>query len=51
MGLRCPKPEDLLGEDQGAGFGSEGWPRVWVPFGGKELIRDLRMGDLWKFVA
>ena len=37
---------DLLGEGQGAGFGSEGWSRVWVPFGCKELIWDLRMGGL-----
>ena len=44
MGLQCPRPEDLSGEDQGAGFGSEGWPRVRVPFGCKELIWDLRMG-------
>ena len=35
----------------GAGFGSEGWPRVLVPFGCKELIWDLRMGGLLKFVA
>ena len=46
MGLRCPKPEDLSEEDQGAGFGSEGWPRVRVPFGCKELMWDLRMGGL-----
>ena len=51
MGLQCPKPEDLLGEDQGAGFGSEGWPKVQVPFGCKELMWDLRMGDLKKFAA
>ena len=25
MGFRCPRPEDLSGEGQGAGFGSEGW--------------------------
>ena len=37
---------DLLGEGQGAGFGSEGWSRVWVSFGYEELIWDLRMGDL-----
>ena len=46
MGLRCPKPEDLSGEDQGAGFGSQGWPRVRVPFGCKELMWDRRMGGL-----
>ena len=46
MGFRCPRPEDLSGEGQGAGFGSEGWPQVQVPFGCKELIRDLRMGGL-----
>ena len=51
MGLRCPRPEDLLGEYQGAGFGSEGLPGVRVPFGCKELIWDLRMGSLQKFVA
>ena len=44
--LLCPRPEDLLGEGQGAGFGSEGWPGVRVPFGCKELIWDLRMGGL-----
>ena len=31
MGLWCPRPENLSGEGQGAGFGSEGWPGVWVP--------------------
>ena len=41
MGLRCPRPEDLSGEVQGVGFGSEGWPRVWVPFGCKELIWEV----------
>ena len=51
MGLRCPRPEDLLGDDQGAGFGSEGWPGVRVPFGCEELIWDLRMESLQKFVA
>ena len=39
-------PEDLSGEGQGAGFGSEGWPRVLVSFGCKELIWNLRMGGL-----
>ena len=43
--------QGLLGEDQGAGFGSEGWPRVRVPFGFKELMWDLRMGGLKKFAA
>ena len=46
MGFWCPRPEDLSGEGQGADFGSEGWPRVWVPFGYKELMWDLRMGGL-----
>ena len=46
MGLQCPRPEDLLRESQGAGFGCEGWLRVWVPFGCKQLIWDLRMGGL-----
>ena len=32
MGLRSPKPDDQLGEDQGASFGSEGWPSVVGPF-------------------
>ena len=35
----------------GAGFGSECWPGVRVPFGCKELMWDLRMGSLQKFVA
>ena len=46
MGLQCPRPKDLSGEGQGTGFGIEGWPRVQVPFGCKELIWDLRMGGL-----
>ena len=50
MGKRCqatnPRPKDPSGEGQGAGFGSEGWPGVQVPFGGKEFIWDLRMGGL-----
>ena len=46
MGFRCPRPAGLSGEGQGAGFGSEGWPRVWVPFGYEELMWDLRMGGL-----
>ena len=45
MGLRCPRPEDLSGKGQGAGFGSGGWPGVQVPFGCKEVIWDLRMGS------
>ena len=45
-GLQCSRPEDLSGEGQGAGFGSEGWPRVQVSFGCKELIWNLRMGGL-----
>ena len=46
MGLWCLRPEDLSGEGQGAGFGSEGWSRVWVPLGCEELIWALRMRNL-----
>ena len=48
MGLQCPRLEDLSEEGQGADFGNEGChlAGVWVPFGCKELILDLRMGGL-----
>ena len=46
QGFGVPRPEYLSGEGQEAGFGNEGWPKVRVPFGCKELIWDLRMGGL-----
>ena len=46
QGFGVPRPEYLSGEGQEAGFGSEGWPKVRVPFGCKELIWDVRMGGL-----
>lgn len=42
----CPRPRIYQGKGQGTGCGIEGWPRVQVPFGCKELIWDLRMGGL-----
>ena len=44
MGLRCPRPEDLSGEVQGVGFGSEGWPRVWVPIWMQRIDRGSKNG-------
>lgn len=45
-GASVSQTRGSLGEGQGAGFGSEGWPGVRVPIGCKELIWDLRMGCL-----